>query len=428
MRDAEVVRRLREAGAIADRQDPRARGGPLALHRDAAARRHPQPLEHRPHAGRLQRRRRGGRGGGRGPGRDRLRRRRLDPHPGRLDRPGRAEAAARPRLHLARPRGLQRAQLLRPAGAQRRPTRRCCSTRSTATSPPTCTGPPPPRRTLRRGGRPRARPPAGRDLLRNALRRPRQGRPRAPGGDRVLRRAARRARPRDRPRRPRLRHGRPDDRRPRRWPAVEEWLCAHGEDRSSAGAAHPHRRPHRQGAAAACRCASPAPPSRACGAAIGRVFERCDVVLTPTTAKPPPRIGALEGEGYWKTGNTAGATCPFAFAWNVVGWPGISVPAGFTSERAADRRPAARPRKRRGDAALPRRLESSAPKAAGPGRLASSGSALSRHPSAAISAPDRRGRGRRGRSRAAGGRGGGSRRSCGRWRGGRGRARTRAAR
>ena len=34
---------------------------------------------------------------------------------------------------------------------------------------------------------------------------------------------------------------------------------------------------------------------------IGRVFERCDVVLTPTTAKPPPRIGALDGRGYWAT-------------------------------------------------------------------------------------------------------------------------------
>ncbi|HWA54452.1 MAG TPA: amidase family protein, partial [Solirubrobacterales bacterium] len=63
---------------------------------------------------------------------------------------------------------------------------------------------------------------------------------------------------------------------------------------------------------------------------VGRVFERCDVVLTPTTARPAPRIGALEGRGYWKTGNTASATCPFAFAWNVVGWPGISVPAGLT--------------------------------------------------------------------------------------------------
>jgi amidase len=64
---------------------------------------------------------------------------------------------------------------------------------------------------------------------------------------------------------------------------------------------------------------------------VSRVFERCDVVLTPTTAMPAPRIGALEGRGYWKTGNTASAICPFAFAWNVVGWPGISVPAGLTS-------------------------------------------------------------------------------------------------
>ncbi len=28
---------------------------------------------------------------------------------------------------------------------------------------------------------------------------------------------------------------------------------------------------------------------------------------------------------------TASATCPFAFAWNVTGWPGISVPAGLTA-------------------------------------------------------------------------------------------------
>ena len=64
-------RRARRRGGAApargrrdrDRQDPRARGRPVALHRDAAARRHPQPLEHRPHPRRLQRRRRRGRRG-----------------------------------------------------------------------------------------------------------------------------------------------------------------------------------------------------------------------------------------------------------------------------------------------------------------------------------------------------------------------------
>jgi len=111
---------------------------------------------------------------------------------------------------------------------------------------------------------------------------------------------------------------------------VEEWLQAHGEDRSKL---EPRTR-----AAARIGRALQGLPLRLARAAepsmrrrVGRVFERCDVVLTPTTAKPPPRIGALDGSGYWKTGNTASAICPFAFAWNVVGWPGISVPAGLTS-------------------------------------------------------------------------------------------------
>ncbi|HST55073.1 MAG TPA: amidase [Solirubrobacteraceae bacterium] len=66
---------------------------------------------------------------------------------------------------------------------------------------------------------------------------------------------------------------------------------------------------------------------------IGRVFERVDVVLTPTTAKPAPRIGALQGRGYWATSTTASAICPYAWAWNVIGWPALSVPAGFTEQR-----------------------------------------------------------------------------------------------
>jgi amidase len=64
---------------------------------------------------------------------------------------------------------------------------------------------------------------------------------------------------------------------------------------------------------------------------MGAIFERVDVVLTPTTAKPPPAIGQLRDKGYWATSTAASAACPFAWPWNVVGWPAISVPAGFTA-------------------------------------------------------------------------------------------------
>ncbi len=117
---------------------------------------------------------------------------------------------------------------------------------------------------------------------------------------------------------------------PRGMAGVEDWLCAHGEERS---ALEPRTRTHARFGRALnglplrlARAAEPGLRRR-----IGRIFDRCDVVLTPTTAKPPPRIGALEGRGYWVTSSTASATCPFAFAWNVIGWPAISLPAGFTS-------------------------------------------------------------------------------------------------
>ncbi|HEY1688466.1 MAG TPA: amidase [Solirubrobacteraceae bacterium] len=65
---------------------------------------------------------------------------------------------------------------------------------------------------------------------------------------------------------------------------------------------------------------------------VGRIFKDVDVVLTPTTAKPPERIGAIDGLGNWDTDKVMVSACPYAWPWNVLGWPGINVPAGLTHD------------------------------------------------------------------------------------------------
>ena len=64
----------------------------------------------------------------------------------------------------------------------------------------------------------------------------------------------------------------------------------------------------------------------------GRIFNHVDVVLAPTTAQPPPPVRAFDHLGSFRTDRTMITHCPLTWPWNVLGWPSINVPAGFTSD------------------------------------------------------------------------------------------------
>ncbi len=64
---------------------------------------------------------------------------------------------------------------------------------------------------------------------------------------------------------------------------------------------------------------------------VSPIFDDVDVVLTPTTASPPLRVGATAGLGGWQTDRIMASACPYAWPWNVLGWPAISIPAGLST-------------------------------------------------------------------------------------------------
>lgn len=63
---------------------------------------------------------------------------------------------------------------------------------------------------------------------------------------------------------------------------------------------------------------------------VGRIFQDVDVVIAPTTSVPPPEIGAWDRLGPNALNKAMVTACPYAWPWNVLGWPAVNVPAGFT--------------------------------------------------------------------------------------------------
>jgi len=71
---------------------------------------------------------------------------------------------------------------------------------------------------------------------------------------------------------------------------------------------------------------------RGLAARLGRVFDDCDVLMTPVLASRAVRAGLMEGRGATVTYLWAAGWVPFNVLWNSTGQPAASVPAGFTDD------------------------------------------------------------------------------------------------
>jgi amidase len=55
-------------------------------------------------------------------------------------------------------------------------------------------------------------------------------------------------------------------------------------------------------------------------------FDRYDVLLCPTIARPAPPIGWATGVGFGRTYLNGAHTVPYTPAWNIAGYPALSLP------------------------------------------------------------------------------------------------------
>jgi amidase len=60
-----------------------------------------------------------------------------------------------------------------------------------------------------------------------------------------------------------------------------------------------------------------------------RLFERCDLLLTPTIPHRPPEVGVLDGAGALRAALASRSMVAYCALWNVAGNPAASVPSGL---------------------------------------------------------------------------------------------------
>jgi amidase len=62
------------------------------------------------------------------------------------------------------------------------------------------------------------------------------------------------------------------------------------------------------------------------------LFDRCDILVLPTVGEPAVEVGRWAGKGAFRTVVGMSRAYPFCATWNHLGNPAASVPAGFTPE------------------------------------------------------------------------------------------------